>query len=143
MTPDKLILIAMLMQGLLAMILLFVLGRRRLPLVAKGKVHIRDIAMDDRNWPEKAVLASNAFNNQFQLPVLFYVACGISLYLGTGWAEVALAFFFVGSRCFHAAIHVTSNYVPHRFMAYVFGFGILVLWWLLLAVRVIVSLFGA
>jgi hypothetical protein len=75
------------------------------------------------------------FNNQFQLPVLFYVALLVAhsaalagpLFLQLAWAFVAL-------RLVHALIQWTYNRVVHRFAAY--ALGGLVLWamWALLAV---------
>lgn len=142
MTPDRLIVAAMLLQGLLAMSVLVMLGLRRVPLVMSGKIKIRDIALDSSNWPEGEQQTANSFNNQFQLPVLFYVAAGLTLYFGATWLEAALALAFVVSRVIHTQIHITNNYVPSRFIAYVVGFGILGVWWLVLFVRLTAALFG-
>lgn len=143
MTPDNLIITAVLAQGLIAFVLLGLLGMRRLPLVAKGEVKIRDIALNDSNWPAKSVQASNAFNNQFQLPVLFYVACAITLYLGVGWWSVVLAWLFVVSRVAHAVVFATSNHVPTRFQFYFLGLLVLCLFWLTLIVRLVITMTGA
>lgn len=143
MTPDNLVIAAVLLQGLLALIVLVVLGFRRVPKVMSGQIKIRDIALDASNWPEGEQQAANAFNNQFQLPVLFYVAAGLTIYFGSTWLDAALALLFVASRYVHAQIHVTSNYVPNRFTAYVVGFLLLALWWLVIAVRLIATMIGA
>jgi hypothetical protein len=131
---------ALLAQGGLALVLLWLLGARRLPLIGRGKIRI---AMSREPWPDDAKLASNAFDNQFQLPVLFYVAVFAALYLGPVWFEAALAWGFVISRIVHAAIHVTSNHVIRRFTAYVTGYAILVVFWLELAVRLVLSAFAS
>ena len=124
-----LILLALWTQGALTLMLLLILGRRRLPLGAEKKIAVRDIALDTSPWPEDAQKASNAFNNQFQLPVLFAIGIGIALYLGAGWPEAVLAWAFVVSRIVHATIHITSNHVYRRFSAYVFGFSVLIALW--------------
>lgn len=134
---------ALLAQGGLALVLLWLLGARRLPLIGRGKIRIADIAMSREPWPDDAKLASNAFDNQFQLPVLFYVAVFTALYLGPLWFEAALAWGFVISRVVHAAIHVTSNHVIRRFTAYVTGYAILIVFWLELAVRLVLSAFAS
>jgi hypothetical protein len=134
---------ALLAQGGLALVLLWLLGARRLPLIGRGKIRIADIAMSREPWPDDAKLASNAFDNQFQLPVLFYVAVFAALYLGPVWFEAALAWGFVISRIVHAAIHVTSNHVIRRFTAYVTGYAILIVFWLELAVRLVLSAFAS
>lgn len=134
-----LILLALWTQGALTIFLLFILGRRRLPLVADKKIAVRDIALDTSPWPEDAQKASNAFNNQFQLPVLFAIGIAITLYLGAGWPEVVLAWAFVASRIVHATIHVTSNHVYRRFSAYVVGFCILIALWIAILVRLVLA----
>jgi hypothetical protein len=75
------------------------------------------------------------FNNQFQLPVLFYVAMLVAHATGQGNALfVRLAWAFVALRLVHALVQWTYNRVVHRFTAY--ALGALVLWamWLLLAI---------
>src|SRR5687767_7112584 len=74
------------------------------------------------------------FNNQFQLPVLFYVAVLAAHATGQGSALfVQLAWAFVALRLVHALIQWTYNRVVHRFAVY--ALGALVLWamWGLLA----------
>jgi hypothetical protein len=75
------------------------------------------------------------FNNQFQLPVLFYAAVLVAHATGQGSALfVQLAWAFVATRLVHALIQWTYNRVVHRFTAY--ALGALVLWtmWTLLAI---------
>ena len=138
MTGNSLWLIfAMLAQGVLALALLWHLGMHRIPMVLRGKVRIEDVALDKEAWPERARQASNAFDNQFQLPVLFYVACFVALAFGPTLFEVVLAALFVLSRYVHAAIHITSNHVMSRFQAYVAGFAVLSVLWGELLVRLL------
>lgn len=142
MTTENLLIAAMLVQGLIPLLLLALLGYERLPLIARGKVKIRDIALDDSNWPKRAVQLSNAVNNQFQLPLLFYVACALSLYFTATWWALALAWAFVVTRLAHAYIFATTNHVPTRFMAYTAGLVILVLFWLALIVQLVIRMIG-
>ena len=75
------------------------------------------------------------FNNQFQVPVLFYVAVGVAHATGQGSALfVQLAWVFVALRLVHALIQWTYNRVVHRFTAY--ALGALVVWamWAMLAI---------
>ena len=108
-----------------------------------GKIAVRDIALSREPWPDKAKQAANAFDNQFQLPVLLFVAGFAVLYLGPTLFEVVLAWLFVLSRIVHAAIHVTSNHVIRRFWAYVFGYGVLIAFWLDLLARLLVAFVGS
>jgi hypothetical protein len=130
---------AMVAQVLLTLVLLLWLGKQRVPLVMQGKIRIRDVALSKEAWPPAAQQASNAFDNQFQLPVLFHVGALLALQLGALPHEAALGWLFVLLRIAHAVIHVTDNNVGRRFIAYVGGFAALALFWLALAVRILVT----
>jgi hypothetical protein len=132
-----LVLLALWLQGALTLALLWHLGSIRLPLVSSGKIAIGAIALSREPWPDREKQASNAFDNQFQLPVLVFVAGAAALYLGPSVLEVVLAWLFVLSRIVHAAIHVTSNHVVRRFWAYSFGYAVLIALWLDLLVRLL------
>lgn len=130
---------AILAQGALALGLLWYLGTIRLPMVMKGEVRIDDIALERKAWPKREWQASNAFDNQFQLPVLFYVGAGLALYFGPTAFEVVLAWLFVVTRYVHAFVHVTDNHVIRRFAAYFAGLAILCVLWLDLVVRLFLA----
>ena len=67
------------------------------------------------------------FNNQFQVPVLFYAAVLVAHATGQGSALfVQLAWVFVALRLVHALIQWTYNRVVHRFAVY--ALGALVVW---------------
>ena len=129
------LIVAMLAQGALALGLLWYLGSIRIPMILRGEVSIRDIALSRQGWPEREKQVSNAVDNQFQLPLLFYVACGLALALGPTWFDLGLAWSFVVSRYLHAAIHITDNNVIRRFWAYTVGLGILTVFWLVLVLQ--------
>jgi hypothetical protein len=132
----KLLLLALLLQVFMTFGLLLWLGWVRVPLITSRRVRIRDIALSRDGWPEGARQLANAVDNQFQLPVLFFVAVLLTLWNGTGtWLELILGWAFVISRAVHAAIFTTTNNVPRRFLAYAIGFFILVGYWIVLAVR--------
>lgn len=131
--------LALWVQGLIVFAIIPVLYRRRIPRVMRGDIKVGDIALDASNWPADARQAANAYNNQFELPVLFFVAGGLALWLGATWWEAALLWVFVLSRCVHAYIHVTTNRVFNRFKAYVAGVGVLAALWLTLGVKLVVA----
>jgi hypothetical protein len=128
---------AMLAQGALALGLVWYLGVIRVPLIVNGEVKVRDVALSRDGWPERERKVSNAVDNQFQLPVLFFVACIVAVFLGPTWFDLVLAWAFVASRYAHAFIHVTDNHVIRRFWAYTVGLAILTLFWLLLLIQLI------
>jgi hypothetical protein len=136
------IIAAVLAQGVLVFIILALLYQARIPLVLKGKVRIADIALDKEAWPERSQLVANALANQFEVPVLFFVAALLSLYFGPTLIEMLLAWLFVISRYVHAYIHVTTNHVVHRFSVYAAGVVIMALFWLDLVIRLIAVAVG-
>lgn len=116
-------------------IMLFVERNR---VLYSGKLKIRDIALTKETWPERAKQLGNAFQNQFEFPILFYILVGFALI--TRKADlvfVVLSWLFVLSRFVHAYIHVTSNRVPRRFIAFVFGFLVLAVMWIYFAVQIL------
>lgn len=136
----KLVVLAMAAQVLLTLFILVWMGRERVPRVMSGEIAMADIAVERTAYPLKARLLSNNFENQFQLPVLFFVAVLLALALGiVGWVEVVLAWLFVAARYLHAAIHVTSNHVLSRFAAYSAGLAVLALLWLWLVLRIFLA----
>jgi hypothetical protein len=128
----------LLVQVALTFALLFWTGRVRTRAVRAGKVHVRDIALGQQNWPPRPTQIANAYHNQLELPLLFYVVTILAW--STGQADllfVVLAWVFVLLRLAHAAIHVTSNRVPRRFAAFVAGVFVLLAMWGLFAVRLL------
>ncbi len=136
------IIAAVLAQGVLVFIILALLYQARIPLVLKGKVRIADIALHKEAWPERSQLVANALANQFEVPVLFFVAALLSLYFGPTLIEMLFAWLFVISRYVHAYIHVTTNHVVHRFSVYAAGVVIMALFWLDLVIRLIAIAVG-
>jgi hypothetical protein len=136
MTGNALWLIAsLLVLGILPLALVWRLGFIRVPMIMAGKVAIRDIALSRDGWPEQERKVSNAFDNQFQLPVLYAVAALLALHMGPGLIELVLGWLFVVSRYVHAGVHITSNHIFRRFQAYLFGLVMLSALWLWLILR--------
>jgi len=135
---EKLLVLAIAAQVLLTIIILLLMGRERVPRVMSGEINPKDVAVERTAYPLKARLLSNNFDNQFQLPVLFYVAVLLALWAGgVSWLEVVLAWLFVLLRYAHAAIHVTTNRLHIRFAAYTAGLAVLAILWLWLVLRLV------
>jgi hypothetical protein len=132
------VLLPLLVEVALTFALLFWLGPSRVGAVRSGEVKPRDIVLGQRAWPERLLQIGNAFDNQFQLPVLFYVLTVLALV--TRKADllfVALAWIFVASRIVHAAIHTTSNDLSRRFFAFLAGAVVLTVMWLAFAAAIL------
>lgn len=141
MTPvEKLLILALAAQALLAMLILVLMGRIRVPLVLSGAISPKDAALSRAQYPERAQLLSNSFDNQFQLPVLFYVVSLLALWSGGATLlEAVLALLFVALRYGHAYIHVALNKVHYRFAVYTGGLAALAILWLLVLLRLLLS----
>lgn len=136
----KFLLFAVVAQVILTLVILVWMGRERVPRIARGEIRMAEVAVDRTAYPLKARLLSNSFDNQFQLPVLFYVGVVLALQIGAvGWIDVAMGWIFVASRYIHAAIHVTTNHLPKRFVVYCTGLVVLALFWLWLLIRIFLA----
>ncbi|WP_029029268.1 MAPEG family protein [Salinarimonas rosea] len=110
-------------------------GRMRFSAVGRGEVKMRDIALREPNWPKRILQIGNCFQNQLELPVLFYVLVAFLLVTGEGdLVDLVLAWAFVAARIAHAAVFVTSNDVRKRGPIFVLGMGVLIAHWAWFAV---------
>ncbi len=90
--------------------------------------------------PESSATAIRSLNNQFELPVLFYVCCMTLFMLGAvSVTTLTLAWAFVFSRLVHAFEHVTTNRVRYRRPLFIAGFVIVLAMWVMIAVRLLPS----
>jgi hypothetical protein len=125
------------LQVLLTFAILFRLGPLRVAALRKGEVKLKEVALGQDAWPEHIRQLSRNFENQFEMPVLFYAAVAIALALkAVDGTLVWLAWGFVISRLAHAFVHTSSNSVRLRFNAYLVGVVLLGALWLWLGVSV-------
>jgi hypothetical protein len=123
----------------LVIALVIATGRGRVAAVRAGEVRLKDIALDHSKWPERLRKLANNYQNQFELPVLFYAV--IALLIATGLADgvaLVLAWAFVASRLVHSFIHVGTNNVAHRLYAFAASLAALAAMWLWFALRLYV-----
>jgi hypothetical protein len=126
---------------LLTLVLGYLLFIARASALRSREVRWKDIALGEPAWPPHAIQRANAFRNQFELPVLFYLLTILAII--TRHADllfVVLAWIFVLTRIAHAYIHVTSNYVPRRGIVYGVGGVVLIVMWLIFMVRILLGL---
>ncbi len=132
------ILLPVFVQVALTFGLLFLMGHRRLGVVRSRGVRREDVIMGQKNWPASAQWASNAFSNQFELPVLFFAL--VPLAIITRKADllfVVLSWAFVLARIVQAAAYVTSNAIPVRFTAFLVGALALLAMWIGFAIAIL------
>jgi hypothetical protein len=125
---SKLILWPVLAQIFLILIIYAVLGARKAKAVKSGSVNLKATALDNKAWPDDVLKVSNNIDNQFEVPIVFFVLC--LLFYGIGQVDillVSLAWAYVISRYAHAYVHVRSNYVPLRMRIFTVGCLILLI----------------
>jgi len=123
--------------GLTLVLLVGMVGGRRRALV-NGETKIRDIALGQPNWPERATQIGNCYRNQFELPLLFYALIALALPLRHADLFIVLmSWVFVVTRFVHAGIFVTSNDLRHRSLAWLAGALVLFVMWIYFALRIL------
>ena len=111
----------------------------RIASVKSGETRIKDIATDNRAWPENVRKLGNNFDNQFDVPMMWY-GC-VAMLIATGladWVEVVLSWTFVALRIAHSLVHTGGNFVPARMRLFLAAFGAMFLMWAWFALRLIV-----
>ena len=135
------VLLPLFVEVALTFVLLFWMAYGRTRAIRVGEIKMRDIAMREPNWPPGITQVGNAYHNQLELPVLFYVLTILSLV--TRHADllfVVLAWIFVASRVVHAYIHVTDNNVNRRGPMFGLGALVLTIMWLVFMVRILLGI---
>jgi len=124
----------------LTFFIMFWMGLLRRQALNSGAVKPEDIALRQPNWPPRALQVANNFQNQLELPMLFYAVVAFILITSTNsFVFVLLAWVFVVSRIVHAYIHTGSNEVQPRSMALGVGAIALVAMWVIFAVRILAA----
>ncbi|MET0866774.1 MAG: MAPEG family protein [Pseudorhodoplanes sp.] len=133
----QMILLPLFVQVLLTIALGVLLAVRRRRALMQG-TRWQDIALREPNWPKDCIATNNAFTNQFEIPVLFYVLTILALI--TKQADltfVVMAWIFVLMRVLQAGVFVTSNHVPTRGAFFAIGVIVLVIMWIIYMVRIL------
>ena len=135
---------AILLPVFVLVLLTFVLGfwtaYLRVQTVRRGETRPRDIALREPNWPPHVLKIQYAFQNQLELPLLFYVLTILAWI--TRQADLlflVLAWIFVVLRILHAAVHVSSNNLAQRAILFLAGAVVLAVMWLVFALRILLS----
>ncbi|MCW8870047.1 MAG: MAPEG family protein, partial [Proteobacteria bacterium] len=113
-------------------VLLFSVGFMRYRSVANRTVKLKDyVLMTGQNqWPVMIQRLGRSFQNQLEMPLLFYVLALLILITGVqSMTLVSLAWIYVGLRYIHAFIHVIYNRVTHRFAVFLVSSLVLLVMW--------------
>jgi hypothetical protein len=134
-----LIFIPLFAQVTLTLAILVALGTARARDLTERKLHPDKIALaGPEAWSEGPQKLAASYRNQFELPLLFYVACLFAFQARfIDMSFLVLASLFVVSRVVHAAIHIGPNRVRPRFYAFLAGLLMLAAMWGLLAYQIV------
>lgn len=136
---NDLVFLPVLAHMLLIFMLYIYLGVVKSRAAKEGSVDRQAANLNSKAWPDYVVKVSNNLDNQFESPIIFYVL-SIIYYLTHHVDSILIGIMsvYVLSRYMHAYVHVTSNYVPHRYKLFLVG----VLMLLGLAVCLVLKLLG-
>lgn len=123
--------------GLAFFLLLWMATARTRALKAR-ETSLKDVALRQPNWPEKATQIGNCFSNQFEIPVLFYILIALALPLHKADLFIVLmSWVFVVTRFLHAGIFTTSNDVRQRGLVWFAGVLVLLAMWIYFALKML------
>lgn len=136
---DTALLYPVFVQVFLTFFIVFWMAKERIGAVRDGTV-VRNEPGQRPTWPKRAAIVSNAYHNQFEMPVLFYAVCAFAMLAnGVDSFMLLLAWIYVILRILHAGIHTTYNHVPHRFAMFKLSNIVLLIMWVKLALHVLSS----
>lgn len=132
------ILLPLFVEVLLTFVLLCALAPMRRRDFASGAVRPQDVALREPKWPARTTQLGNAYANQFELPVLFYVLTILEYVTHlAGTVFVILAWIFVLFRILQAYVHVTSNVMRLRGAFFAVSAIVLAVMWVIYIVEVL------
>src|SRR5712691_4227922 len=135
------ILLPLFVEVALTFVLLFWMAGARVAAVRRGDVRPRDVALREPSWPKQETQIANAYQNQLELPVLFYVLTILAVITRhADFLFVVMAWIFVAMRLVQAYIHVTDNVVQRRGLAYIVGAIVLALMWAIFMIRILLGI---
>lgn len=137
---EKIIILAMFVQVTLSLVVMLIMGKRRFKAAKNKHVQFNDFkTMRLDSAGDNVRVADRNFINQFEIPVLFYVGCIVTLQLNSAsYLITALACVFVVSRIVHTVIHIGSNNVRMRFNVFLVGCASVFALWLAIVWRILV-----
>jgi hypothetical protein len=127
-------------QVLLTLVIMFMMASRRFSAIRNEELR-GPVGLREPNWPEKARQAEYNYQNQFELPVLFYLLTVLAIL--TRHADlffVLMAWVFVVLRVLHATVHVTSNAIRQRAGLFLASAIVLAIMWIVFIVRILLGL---
>lgn len=124
---------------LLTLVVAGILLFSRINAARSGSVDPRVFKLNQsKEIPDRLIQITNNYSNLFEIPVLFYIACLLSIVLQyENLLMLGLAWLFVASRVVHSWIHLTRNKIIPRLFAFLTGIICVLIMWIILLLHII------
>ncbi|WP_392353345.1 MAPEG family protein [Pseudoalteromonas sp. PB2-1] len=135
---EKWLIAAMFTQVLLTFSIMVIMGRRRFTAARNKVIKMQDfLTMKLDKAGSEVRVADRNFINQFEMPILFFIACLTALQVhAAGFVFVILAWLYVGLRLLHSVIHLTTNTLKLRYYSFVVSSFVMLIMWLIILIRI-------
>jgi hypothetical protein len=136
----QMILAPLFVQVLLTLVVAYMLAGNRARAVKRDEL-AGPVSLREANWPVYVRQFEYNYQNQFELPVLFYLLTVLAII--TRHADlffVLMAWVFVTLRVIHAIVHVTNNQIRLRGAFFIAGAIVLTIMWVVFIVRIMLGL---
>ncbi|WP_062567908.1 MAPEG family protein [Pseudoalteromonas arabiensis] len=135
---EKWLIAAMFTQVLLTFSIMVIMGRRRFTAARNKVIKMQDfLTMELDKAGSEVRVADRNFINQFEMPILFFIACLTALQVhAAGFVFVILAWLYVGLRLLHSVIHLTTNTLKLRYYSFVVSSFVMLIMWLIILIRI-------
>ena len=139
MTPTQLLLLPAFVHIALVIYLLTRTGYGRVRAVRTGRLKLHDIDNNKPGHPKAVRNFANNYQNQFELPVLFYVVISFAMIAGlVDSVLIVLAWVFVALRLLHSFVQTGKNDIALRFKVFLAGLICLAGMWVWFGLRLFV-----
>ncbi|MBL1437976.1 MAG: MAPEG family protein [Rhodobacteraceae bacterium] len=134
--PSKIILITVIVQVFFTLWTILSAGMGRANALKTTDLTLKDVALDNKAYPEEILKLGNNMQNQFETPVLLYAGAAIAMSVGANWVMAVAGVAYLTTRFWHRWIHIRHNRVGKRFMVFVYGIAALSIFWMALTAQV-------
>jgi hypothetical protein len=137
---QTIILFPVLLQVMLTLGILMALGPTRARSMREHRQQLgdTDVRLGQNSWSEQATKVAKCYQNQFELPVLFFAVVAFALQAGAvDNVMLSLAWIFAVSRVVQAVIHIGPNIIVWRGLAFLAGAVALAGLWVKLALHIL------
>lgn len=108
--------------------------------VETGKIKASFFKAYAGDCPDELVVIGNHMNNQFQIPIIFFVVGTLAIAMKTvSTLTLVLAVIFIVSRLMHSYVFLTSNHPLNRAKFYAIGLLTVTIMWGEVVVRSLLS----